>query len=49
MGLNVLKYIQMHIPKKGQQIVKQGTKIKKNGGKLPIIAKFQKLLNMVNK
>ena len=40
--LHALKCIEMHITQKGQQIAK-------NGIKLHIIAKYQKLLNMVNK
>ena len=49
MDLNGLKCIQMHIPQKGQKNAENGRKWQKNDRKLQIIAKFQKLLNMVNK
>ena len=48
-GFKCLKIHSNAYSQKGQQIAKQGAKMAKNGGKLPIIAKFQKLLNMVKK
>ena len=48
MDLNTLKCIKIHIPQKGPKNAKNG-KMAKNVRKLQIIAKFQKLLNMVNK
>ena len=45
-GLNALKCIQIHIPQIGP---KNATKMAKNVRNLQIIAKFQKLLNMVKK
>ena len=49
MGLNVVKCIEIHINQKGQTIAKNGPKWPKNGRKLQIITKYQKLLNMVTK
>ena len=49
MDLNALKCIQIHIPQKGPKNAKNCKKMAKNIRKLQIIAKFQKLLNMVKK
>ena len=49
MDLNALKCIQIHIPQKGPTNANKMVKNGKNGRKLQIIAKFQKLLNRVTK